>query len=546
MSLRKYRSWVIVGATVVVHLFVAARSVGPMYVFDEIGYLAGGNVIAGHGADWALCGSSYSVGYSVVLAPLWWLPVSPIAIYQIAVFLSAALGALAIWPATLLARRFGASAGVALVIGAFVTLIPARALMSNYVLAENPLTLLVLCAVLLALKVADRARRFDVVLLGATAGLASVVHARALPLVMVTVMWILVRAILKKTRWLDAVAGAALALGLAIGGVVAQTAMGAHIFTDDSRVGNLVGHLSLSNVVEVLMGQAFTQVVSWSLLTVLGVLAVASKARAAWRKHGPQSVATAWWWLGGMFVAQASFFVWVLASSADFATRFDIPIFGRYLDPFAVPVAVLGAVTLWVGARKRIVTVALVISAIFLATYCAAVLPRISPDAKWIPFAIPGLNPFLTVHDSPFDYRPAMLIAGIVALAGCVLLWAFKGRAKQSIVVALAVAALMTVGADALRVDPLEGDSRSTSVTSEAVIANPGHAVTLAADLLPCLEANKIQYELAGTVRIVPTGGDYGTDLVVGPKTWPDATSLGLSKVLLTTWLEAALWTGQQ
>lgn len=543
MSVRKYRAWAIVGATVVVHLLVAARSVGPMYVFDEIGYLAGGNVISGHGAEWALCGSSYSVGYSVLLAPLWWLPVDPVTVYQVAVFVSAALGVLAIWPATMLARRFGAGPNVSLAIGALVTLIPARALMSNYVLAENPLTLLVLCAALLAVRLAKDGRRLDVLLLGVVAGLASAVHARALPLVCVTIGWLVVRAILKRTRWVDAIAASVTAAALAIGGVIAQNAMGARIFTDDSRVGNLVGHLSLSNIIEVILGQAFIQVVSWSLLTVLGLLACASKARGAWRTAGVRGVSSAWWWIGGMFVAQATFFVWVLASSADFATRFDIPIFGRYLDPFAVPIAILGAVSLWVGARKRLLTGALIVSGVAIVGYSVAVLPRISLDAVWIPFAIPGLVPFLDVASG--DDRPTLLLAAMVALLGCVLLWATRGRVRASMLVTLIIAIAVTVGADLLRVDPLEADARATTITSESVMQNPDHSVTMAADLLPCLESNKIQLELAGTVRIVPEGGDYGTDLVVGPKTWPEANGLGLTKVLLTTWLEASLWTGQ-
>lgn len=544
MSLRKYRAWGIVGATVLVHLFVAARSVGPMYVFDEIGYLAGGNVIAGQHADWALCGSSYSVGYSALLAPLWWLPVSPVAIYQIAVFVSAALGALAIWPASVLARRFGAGPSVALAIGALVTLIPARALMSNYVLAENPLTLLVLCAVLLAMKLAKRGRSVDAVLLGGVSGLAAVVHARALPLVCVTIVWLLVRAILNRTAWPIAATSAVLAGALAMGGVIAQNAMGARIFTDDSRVGNLVGHLSVSNVIEVVLGQAFTQVVSWSLLTVLGVLACASAIRGAWRRAGVSSIANAWWWLGGMFAAQAAFFVWVLASSADFATRFDIPIFGRYLDPFAVPIAVLGAVSLWVGARKRLATVALIVSAVAVAAYGALVLSRISIDAVWIPFAVPGLNLFLDPNAG--DDRAALAIAGLVAIGTAFLLWLSQGRAKIGLVVAIAVAGLATIGVDALRVDPFEADARASTLTGNYVLAHPDNSATMAADLLPCLESNKIQYELAGNVTIVPRGGDYGDDLLVGPAKWPAAQAAGLSKILFTTWLEAAVWTGQK
>src|SRR6187455_238284 len=66
-SVKKYAVWTLGAGAVIVHLLVAARSVGPMYVYDEVGYLAGANVFSGNGIDWSLCGSSYSVGYSVLL-----------------------------------------------------------------------------------------------------------------------------------------------------------------------------------------------------------------------------------------------------------------------------------------------------------------------------------------------------------------------------------------------------------------------------------------------------------------------------------------------
>ena len=543
-AFRKYRMWAVVGAAVIIHLLIAARSVGPMYVFDEVGYVAGANVISGGGADWSLCGSSYAVGYSAVLAPLWWLPIAPLTVYQLAAFFSAALGALAIWPATALAQRFGATGDAALGIGILVTLIPARALMDNYVLAENPLTLMILCAALLALRVAQRGLRGDVLLLGTVAGLAVVMHARAVPLVAVTLAWLAVRAVVKRTAWPDALMGGALAVALALGGLAAQSAMGAGIFAEDSRVEDLVGGIRAGSLGEVLLGQAYVQVVSWSLLTALGLLACASKARNALRRHGAPGVAAAWWWLGVMVVAQAAFFVWVLASSADLDTRFDIPLFGRYLDPFVVPIAVLGAVTLWVGARKRLTNVALIASAASVAAYCALVLPRISPDAVWIPFAVPSLVTFLDPAAS--DHRPALAVAGLAAVFGCIVLWFTRGRAALGITLALVAAACVTVGTDILRVDPFEGASRSRSLTSSYVINNPGHTVTMAADLLPCLERNKIQLELAGDVAIVPAGGHYGDDLIVGPAEWPAAEIAGVTRVLFTVWLDAAVWSVQE
>ena len=540
LSLRKYVPWVLVAFAAVVHLMIAARSVGPMYVFDEIGYLANANVIAGHGADWSLCGSSYAVGYSAILAPLWWLPITAVGIYQIAVFISAAFGVLAIWPATLLARRFGAGPNVSIAIGALVALIPTRSLMSNYVLAENPLTVLVLCATISALRVAKNGRRIDHILLGIVAGLAASVHARALPLVAVTVAWLVVRAVLKRSSWTNAILAVVPAIALSVASLWAQAVIGGQVFADNTRVDDLVGHLNLVRILEVVLGQAFMQVVSWALLTVLGLIACVSAARADVRRTGIEGVASAWWWLGGMVLAQAGFVVWVLASSAEYARRFDTPVFGRYLDPFVVPIAVLGATTLWVRANARLANAALVTSIVAVLGYGLLVLPRVPLDGIWIPFAVPGLVPFLDVLS--IDDRPGLGVAGLVGLACAALLWLSQGRARVGLAAALIVASTVALGADWLRVDPLEEGSRAESVTGAFVLANPQVPATFAADVLPCLERNKIQFETAGHVTIVPFGGDYGTGIVVGPKDFPLIRWYGFERQLFTTFEDAAAW----
>lgn len=527
-----------------VHLVIAAQSVGPMYLFDAVGYLAGANVIAGNGLDWSLCGSDYSVGYSAVLAPLWWLPIQPVVLYQIAAYVSAAVGAAVMWPASVLVRRFGATRGIALAIGALVSLVPARALLDNYVIAENPLTLLVVCSAVLAWRIADRDRLRDAIAFGLTTGLAAVVHARAIPLVAVAVLWMVMRWAVRASSARAALATAVPAIALSVGGFFAQQAMGATVFAASDRVGDLIGGVTPAGIAKVILGQGFTQVVSWSLLTVLGILACAVHARRAVRSEGRLGLASAWWWLGTMAVVQAVFFVAVLAASSDLGTRFDIPLFGRYLDPFVVPLAALGATTLWTKASRRLSTIALLVSIAAITAYGSLVLPRISPDAKWIPFAIPGLEPFLSPASG--DDRHALAVAGTVAVVGCLLLWLSRRWVKVGLTAALLVATTMTLMTDAIRVDPFEGGVRATSTITSYVEANPEQSVALAAELLPCADRNKLQFELAGTAVVVPAGGDYGDGLVVGPVDWPEAKAEGRVRVPFTVWGSSAVWSAPQ
>ncbi len=159
----------------------------------------------------------------------------------------------------------------------------------------------------------------------------------------------------------------------------------------------------------------------------------------------------------------------------------------------------------------------------------------------WIPFAIPGLTPFLTLTTG--DDRPALAVAGLVAVAGCFLLWLSRGKAKVGLAVRSPSRPSMTLGTDALRVDPLEEGVRASSTIVTFANANPDHPATLAADLLPCADRNKLQFELAGRAPIVPTGGDYGDGAIVGPKDWPDAEHSGLTKVPFTVrGRVAAVW----
>ncbi len=532
---RRFGVWGLVAAVVIIHLVIAAQSVGPMYLVDEVGYVAGANVIAGQGVDWSLCGSTDGFGYSVPLAPLWWLPIQPVVVYQAAAFISAGLGAAVMWPASRLARIFGASRGVALAIAALVTLVPARALLDNYVIADNPLTFLVAWSAVLAWRVADKGRVRDHLLFGLAVGLAAAVHARAIPFVGVAVAWMVIRGITKASAARPAALSAATAAGLAVVGYLGQSAMGSSLFADDTRVDDLVGGVTVGGVGRVLLGQGFTQVVSWSLLTALGVIVCAAHARRAVTASGRSGLAKPWWWLVAAVGAQGAFFVAVLAASSDSAE----PVIGRHLDPFVVPIAVLGAAALWARLRPRAVVVAAGAATLALLAYGVLVLPGVDPEARWIPFAVPGLEPFLSPEAG--DDRGAIAVAGAIALAGVLGLVLLRRWPRASLSAALTVAIAMTMWTDAVRVDPFESQVRARTTIAAYFANNPEFDAVLAAALLPCVERNKLQFELAGTVAIA-TDGAYGDNAVVGPVEWPAAESAGRARIPLTIWNGAAVW----
>ena len=532
----------LVAAVIVVHLLIAGGSVGPMYLFDEVGYLAGAESIARGETVWSLCGDSYSAGWSLALGPLWALPVSPIVVYQLAVFASAAVGAAVIWPATLLARRLGATPLAALAIGALVTLVPARALLDNYVLAENPLTFMVVLSVVLALRLRDRAGIAEHVAFGLALGVSALIHTRAVPFVAVGVAWLVCRAVARRSGVAAAALGVAPALALAGAGYLSQQALGSAVFGSQVTVSQVLGTRDLGDVLTVIVGQGFTQAVSWWLLPTLGLVMVAARVRDAVRTARWRAVASPWAWVAAGFAAQAAFTVYLLSGFESLDTRLDVAVYGRYLDPFIVPLAVVGAVALWNGARARAARIAAVATIAATAAYAALILPWLSPDAAWIPFATPGLLPYLDVHQG--DDRPALLVAVAVTAAGIALLYAARSRRVLWLATILGVAVTATAVTDAVRVDPFEADVRTASTITKQLAeldATPD-TTTLTATILPCAERNKLQFELASTARLIQPGDALGSDYAVGPAEWPEAVQQGYARMLFTVWEETAIW----
>jgi len=542
---RRFAPFALVLAVVIVHLWIAALSVGPMYLFDEVGYLAGADVISGSSDTFSLCGSSYAVGYSALLAPLWWLPITPLAVYQVAVIVSALIGAAVMWPASVLARFVGVPRGAALLIGAVVTLVPARALLDNYVIAENPLALLVVTACVYAIRIArtSHAALADYVAFGVLVGAAGAVHARAYPFVVVAVVWLVFRGTLHTATRVQVIAASIPAVALTVTGYLGMRAIGGRIFPDDSRTDDLFAGTTPGRLAEVVAGQAFTHVASWSIVGLLGMGALAVHVWQRWRNERLTAVTGFSAFLLLATVVMAASIVVLLASSSEYAQRLDIPLFGRYLDPFIVPVAVVGLSAYVLRGRRRLVTHAMLASAAAIVVYATTVLPRVSPTATWIPFAVPGLEPIMDPHTG--DDRPTLAVAACIALAVAAAVWMLRRRALAVVACATVFAAAVTVYADMQRVDPFEADLRAESVMTSFVWDQSNMSTGIAVGELNCAERNKLQFELAGRVHVA--SAQAKDDLLIGPAPdWDAVRERGYRRVAFTMWLGAAVWMSPQ
>lgn len=532
----------IIVATVFAHILIAARSVGPIYLTDEVGYLAGAELLGRGDTAWALCGSSYSVGLSVPLAALWWLPLSPVMIYQVAVMANALLGAAVMWPATVLGRSLGASRNLSLVIAALVTLVPTRALTSNYVIAENLLTFALVWGVVFALRLERANTLKSHAVFGATVGAAVMIHSRAIPLATVAVLWLLVRAWQRRSTWNHALCAIAPLVSFSVAGYLAQNAVGATLFAQDDRVGDLLLGRDWADVLPALVGQAFTQVAAWSLLSLLGYLAIGARLRQSFKRDRAGAWSSAWAWWAIATGVEFLFIVFVIVGNADFEFRIDMPLYSRYMDAFIVPVAVLAGTMLWRRSNERLVRIALLGSALAIGLYAAVLWPTITADSAWIPLATPGLVPYLDPYAG--DRSDAMLVAMASALAMSCLLYFLRRQPRLTLSLAVVAALLASVVSDALRLGPFEGNVRAQSIISSTLEGTnaDAHNTSFSYTGLGCAERNKLQFELASIARIAGPEDQIGPVIAVGPAEWALLDGTDFERVLFTVWEGSAIW----
>lgn len=177
--LRTFGPLLLCAGVAAVHLVYAMASVAVPYVFgDEAGYLLKAAALDGVRTD---AYSSYYPGYSLLIAPAFWLASDPATVFRVVQVLNALLWGVAAWVMLVLGRRLAPEARERELYGAaaLVSLYPAFLAFSCFALSENALTPLVLLLALLMLWLIERPTSARALLLGAGAGLLLLTNPRA-------------------------------------------------------------------------------------------------------------------------------------------------------------------------------------------------------------------------------------------------------------------------------------------------------------------------------------------------------------------------------
>lgn len=507
-----------------VHLWVAWPRHGLVWTDDEVGPLATARLLAGQGAL-DLAHDSYYPLWAVALVPVWWVTEDPLRAYQLAVLLSGVCGAAVVLPLTAIARRVGAGPVPAVLVAAAVAVAPSRTVMSSFAIIENFLMLVLALTVVAALRYADRPTLGRAALLGAGGAATFVAHGRMVTVVGCTVLWFLVElwrgpAGRRRTAALGllttvVVAVAGFALHVTVAGILYESGTS----RETEAVVGLFGG-SVPNLVRTSVGTAWYGSVVWLGLSVVGaVLGVA----ACVRELRARRAGVALW--GGVALA-GNLGISVLSTAralTEGSNRIDVPTYGRYVEPYLVLLAVVGAAVLVrrMEPRRAVVVATLGITAGSSLVVVPWMLATADPEGWWGPINVPGMLALVGVGGTGLPW----VAAAAVAVVACVALVLVRRSlvARRATVAVVGVWLLgSSVVAQTSHQQPFAlglGDPPRLLSVIQAIDA-PVSFDDTGADWP---SQNKFQYWLAPRVMEVFDGTTTPapTDLVVSRAVWP-------------------------
>ncbi|RLV56596.1 hypothetical protein D9V41_05865 [Aeromicrobium phragmitis] len=541
-------------AAVGTHITVAWSARSPSFPFDEITYLQMARLIAGDPPAGPVDSGGYYPGWSVVIAPVWWVTQDPLAVYRVAIAIAVVLAVATIWPLSALVRRCGLTRPQAVTVAAVVMCLPSRALQSDYVLSESLLMLVVAASVLAGMRLWERPSVGRALLLSALVALAYLTHARVLPFVLAVGIWLL---FFFRRSWLPALCGLLALVGLSWGVAKLATALndrlveGAFTQTEGFRQ-------NLETTTAGLLAVAGSGQVWYQLVASFGVVAVGAVAISVGMARelrygmvGPAGLVL------GVVLAMVLLSVLAWSGEANLYLnewrRLDAWLYGRYADPFTALVVAIGLAVIVRGASWKL----LVSGAVGAAAVLAVVLFKVAALAPtWgyiTPAHIPGVMPWWwLLPDEPF--APGLLpwftnenrfwvIASLSVVVGLVLAMVLRRRPLAFVAIFAVAAVTASVAANEASgsfqaseggrpgmVQTLRNVERVAGAPVDEVDFDrecrvPGNLSPQAQNLLGFWLSPR-DFEV-----VWPSKEDFTADLVVSCQEWPDARSLGARAV---------------
>jgi len=422
------------------HVFVAWGSTSPVFYTDEVGYLFNAERIAGVGATPDLQGSSYYLGWSILLVPLWWVTSDPQLVYLGALVLSVACGILVIAPLSSFATSLGMRRPWAVVTASAVSVAPSRLVMSNFALAENFMALLVATSAYLAVRLARRRDARSGLLLLAVSSLLVITHARTAPVLVASVLYVIVvfwRRLRIAAIGVGMVAAITVPTFLVYRGIVNPMYPDAATSREERGLDRLFSLDPVSAFVAT-VGQLWYLYAAWFALALLGVIVTIRRAVGEVRSRRP---GLGWWALVVLVGVLGISVVWIAEPMARGDLRLDIYMYGRYIDTVLFVFAQLGIVVLAARVRAPIAWIWAGAAVGVVGAFVLIVRPRIptGDGVWWGPNSVAGLIqwpwPDVTTATRVPWVEASIAAAGVAVVMLLVSRWA--GGELRQVVVAL-------------------------------------------------------------------------------------------------------------
>lgn len=396
-STRMWRllAYVSVGMSALLHVYVAWSARAPSFPYDEISILQLSKLISGVGTVPYLASAGYYPGWSVVIAPLWWITDDTGLIYQGAIYIGVAVAVATIWPLSLIARRWGLTTTQSVTVAAVIMCMPSRTIQADYVLSERLLFFILAWAVIAAMNVHRRPTVLAMTWFVLAIGLAYFTHGRALPLVWVAAIWVVLQAL---RNWRVALVG--LVLIAAVDWFVEWLALAMNDavidgdFLQGEQFMENVDTTTASLITQVAFAQVWHQSVATLGLFILGLLVLIT---LCWKDLLRGRVTASAFIFGALF---AMLTLSVLAWSGPF-NLFDTPwkrldawIYSRYADPFTALVVLLGLVALVRGVDRGIRWLSVLVFVVISVPVVVWIAPQAATWGFMTPPHVPGILPW--------------------------------------------------------------------------------------------------------------------------------------------------------
>jgi hypothetical protein len=285
-------------ALVFIHLLSGMQMEHPIVLADEVGYLGNARYLAGttHLPDMRGC-QFYHFGYSLILLPAFWLFTEPVSTYKAAIAINALLVSTLYFPLYWILGSFLDVPGrTARWIAFTCCLYPSLILYSNFAWSENAFVPFYAWAIALFGRYLGSPSPRDAVLFGFLAGFLYTIHPRALPVLVIVLVYLSVLGLLKVLPRREVLLSAT-AMGLVFG---LTRALNEHLkatgwggggeFSATKLAGRLLPGSDFPLLVERASGQLLYLAQATHGLFLLGLIGVIGLILARMGPEGPRRV----------------------------------------------------------------------------------------------------------------------------------------------------------------------------------------------------------------------------------------------------------------